>query len=335
MAACAILGRPMDFPFEVPSDSSDAGSQDTLVSSVLVVDDEPIVRQVFVSLLGREEDLFVATADSAESALNQLRSRRFDLLITDKNLPGMGGIELVIEAVKARPMIESIVITGYASAESVLAAFAAGASDYLTKPFENLALVRAKIRAALERRVQRVRDREISREIARQVAQLLAQGKLVPDPVWEALERQFALYEAAIQEGGAGTVVVIGSAATVGALRSQGFDAAGVQPSDPRVHSADVVVLDTAEPQWRALSEQLAPADPDLVLLARRDADLSDLLEAISLRVDLVGFGASDEARANALPGKLKGLLMRRAVQRAQVGVSAALDAFRQALKKA
>ena len=325
----------MDFPFGVDGDSSDSGSHDTLASSVLVVDDEPVVRDVFSRLLAREEDLVVITSESAESALNLLRNQRFDLLITDKNLPGLGGIELVSEALKVRPGIESIVITGYASAESVLAAFAAGASDYLTKPFEDLAVVRAKIRAALERRVQRVKDREVSRQIAKQVSQLLAEGKLVPDPVWDALEKQFAVYETAIKEGGRGTVLVVGNPQTVVALGSQGFQALAAQASDPQLALADVVLIDTAHPLWRALCERLAPAAPDLLLLARPDADLPDLLEAISMRIELVGFGSTEEARANALPGKLKGLLMRRAVQRAQAGVSQALDAFREALKKA
>jgi hypothetical protein len=217
----------------------------------------------------------------------------------------------------------------------VLAAFAAGASDFLTKPFEDLAVVRAKVRAALERRVQRVKDREISREIARQVSALLAQGKLVPDPVWDALERQFAEYETAIKEGGKGRVAVVGTEATVRALTAQGFDALLLAPTDLGLSSADVVLIDTREPTWRNLTEALTPATPDVLLLARPDMDLSDLLEAISLRVELVGFGSSEQARATALPGKLKGLLMRRAVQRAQLGVSAALDAFREALKKA
>jgi CheY-like chemotaxis protein len=324
-----------DFPFEVDGDASDSGSHDTLASAVLIVDDEPVVRDVFSRLLEREEDLVVVTADSAEAALNHLRNRRFDLLITDKNLPGLGGIELVSEALRLRPGIESIVITGYASAESVLAAFAAGASDYLTKPFEDLALVRAKIRAALERREQRGKDREVSRAIAKQVSELLAQGKLVPDPVWDALEKQFALYEAAIKDGGKGAVLVIGSAQIVSGLWAQGFEAMRAEPNDPQLEAADVVVIDTAHPMWRPTTEKLMPAAPDVLLLARPDADLGDLLEAISMRVDLVGFGSTEEARRDALPGKLKGLLMRRAVQRAQAGVSKALDAFRDALKQA
>ena len=143
----------------------------------------------------------VATAESAEGGLKQLNDRHFDLLITDKNLPGMGGVELIAEARKLRPTIEAIMITGYASAESVLAAMAAGASDYLRKPFDELKVVRAKIRAALGRRDERIKQREASKRIAQEATALLAQGKTVPDPCWKALERELTIYEAADPRG--------------------------------------------------------------------------------------------------------------------------------------
>ncbi len=86
------------------------------------------------------------------------------MLITDKNLPQMSGIELIAEARRLQPALEAMMITGYASSESVIAAFAAGASDYILKPFDDLRVLRAKVRAALERRAERVKGREQARE---------------------------------------------------------------------------------------------------------------------------------------------------------------------------
>ena len=156
----------MDLPFETDESSGGEGGGGTLASTVLVVDDEPVVRDVCARLLSREPDLVVTLAEDAEQALVLLDSQRFDVLITDKNLPGMGGVELISEARALQPALEAVMITGYSSSESVIAAFAAGASDYILKPFEDLRLVRAKVRAALERRAGRVKGREQARRVA-------------------------------------------------------------------------------------------------------------------------------------------------------------------------
>lgn len=327
----------MDLPFAVDDEPSSPGTAagTALVPSVLIVDDEPVVLDVFKSLLAREADLFVATAETAEAGLTLLHERRFDLLITDKNLPGMGGLELIAKARAQRPNLEAIMITGYASAESVLAALAAGASDYLRKPFDDLKMVRARIRAALGRRAERVQVRSASERIAREAAQLLAQGKLVPDPVWDALERELAVYERVDADEPSGVVRVVGITDVSSALLEPPLGGMTASSDEPSLEAADVVVLDTHHPGWRELADRLSTKTPDVVLLARPDADLADLLDALSLHMDLVGFGVGrDEAQA-ALKAKVRGLLMRRSIERRQATLSLALDAFREALQKA
>jgi len=163
-----------DLPFEIEEERP-APEPETLASNILVVDDEPVVRDVFRRLLSREQDMVVSVAEDAEQGLELIKKGRFELLITDKNLPGMGGIELIAEARAVRPMIEAVMITGYASSESLISAFAAGASDYLVKPFDDLKVVRAKIRAALQRRLDRGRLQLSSKEVAQQAAAMLAQ----------------------------------------------------------------------------------------------------------------------------------------------------------------
>src|SRR5262245_34165121 len=105
----------MDLPFET-SEDPESGSG-TLASNVIVVDDEAVVRDVFSRLLAREADLVVHLAETAERALEMLQAQRFELLVTDKNLPGKGGVELIAEARAMHPTLEAIMITGYASAE--------------------------------------------------------------------------------------------------------------------------------------------------------------------------------------------------------------------------
>jgi len=303
--------------------------------SVLVVDDERIVLDVFVHLLSRETDLSVTTAESAEAALSLIRDRRFDLLITDKNLPGMGGVELIASARQLRPAIEAIVITGYASAESVLAALAAGAADYLKKPFDDLKIVRAKIRAALDRRAEVLERRQAAKRIAKEANALLAGGKLVPDPIWEALERELAVYESAKQQPGSGVVRVVASPEVVARLRQDGLEATLAAATDPSLDSADVVVLDMDDPGWRPIAERLAEQQPDVVLLARADADVGDLLDALSMHMDLAGFGANRADAHGTVAGKVRALLLRRNVERTQAALTRALEAFRAALEAA
>jgi sulfite reductase subunit B len=102
--------------------------------SVLVVDDEPIVRESIRDWLV-EAGYRVATAETGEEALKMVALQDFSVLVVDLRLPGKTGIK-VLEAVKAeRPWIRTIVITAYPSAETAQEAKKLGAIDYLLKPF--------------------------------------------------------------------------------------------------------------------------------------------------------------------------------------------------------
>ncbi|NTX04032.1 response regulator [Myxococcus sp. CA051A] len=318
----------MDLPFETGEGGGGEGG--TLASTVLVVDDEPVVLDICARLLERESDLVVLVAASAEDALPILREQRVDVLVTDKNLPGMGGVELVAEARNLQPTMEALMITAYASSESVIAAFAAGASDYILKPFDDLRVLRAKVRAALERRTSGTQVREQAREQAREAAALLAAGQDAPEPAHVALEVELRAYEESSRTVLEGKVAVVGSEDALRALREAGFEVREVAPYAPELETVDVVVVETGDPQWRTLAERLQRRPPDVLLLASPQADLGDLLEAITLRMDLVGFGSTQGA--SALPEKVRMLLLRRGVQRAQDRLAAALSVFRRSI---
>lgn len=319
----------MDLPFETDEGGGGEEGGATLASTVLVVDDEPVVRDVCARLLAREPDLVVSLAEDAEEALELLRAQRFDVLITDKNLPGMGGVELIAEARALQPALEAVMITGYSSSESVIAAFAAGASDYILKPFEDLRLVRAKVRAALERRSERVKGRELARKVAREAASLLMAGGQVSPGAREQMETQLRAYEQASRVNPGGQVAVVGSAQALSTLLDEGLEAVMLPPDSPALLGAAVVVIETGAPHWWEIAERLQAATPDVVLLAGPQADLADLLDAITLRLELVGYGSSS---AQALPERVRMLLMRRALQRAQSGLASAMAEFREDL---
>lgn len=115
---------------------------------VLVVDDEDVVRELIARMLPMH-GLHVQTAADAETALEMVKKRGFACVLTDKNLPGMTGIQLIAEVRRLQPYCACIVMTGYASTSSAVEALRLGAIDYLEKPFPDMALVVEKVRRAI------------------------------------------------------------------------------------------------------------------------------------------------------------------------------------------
>jgi len=103
--------------------------------AILVVDDEENVVQILEDLL-KENPYDVDTVGSGEEALAALAARSYDLLLTDINLPGVNGLEVLTAAKEADPEMVVVVITGYASTGTAIDALRQGAYDYITKPFD-------------------------------------------------------------------------------------------------------------------------------------------------------------------------------------------------------
>jgi|GEM_PF-1791 len=104
-----------------------------LENSVLIVDDEPIVRESIRDWL-RDAGYQVATAESGEEALEMIEKEDFSVMVLDIRLPGQTGIAVLKEVKAQRPWIKSIIITAYPSAETTTEAKKLGAIDYLIKP---------------------------------------------------------------------------------------------------------------------------------------------------------------------------------------------------------
>jgi len=101
---------------------------------VLVVDDEPSIRDVLSRTLSMAEHVVEATGD-ARIALDRLRLVDFDLLIADLRMPGMDGLSLIREARRLQPALKVIIVTGYSSEQSAIEAVNLGVVGYLIKPF--------------------------------------------------------------------------------------------------------------------------------------------------------------------------------------------------------
>lgn len=102
---------------------------------ILLVDDDEGIRRTLSSHL-TELGYDVADAESAESALNKVSTFDPDLILTDIQMAGMSGLELLVRVREAKPEVDVVVFTAYAGAEGAIEAIKRGAYDYLAKPLD-------------------------------------------------------------------------------------------------------------------------------------------------------------------------------------------------------
>lgn len=134
----------------------------------LIVDDEPDIRELLEITLSRM-NIDARTADSLESAKTLLRKEKFQLCLTDMNLPDGSGITLVQTIQRDYPNLPVAVITAYGSMEAAVASLKAGAFDFVSKPVE-LARLRDMVNTALKLRPDEIIHPEDSRLLGRSAA---------------------------------------------------------------------------------------------------------------------------------------------------------------------
>lgn len=114
---------------------------------ILIIDDEPELRSILADFLG--EIYECVQVESAEAGLAEIRKKTFAVVITDVNLSGMSGLEL-IPLIKAESMQTVVmVVSGQQSLDDAVQALRTGAFDYITKPFD-LHQVETAVRRAVE-----------------------------------------------------------------------------------------------------------------------------------------------------------------------------------------
>jgi len=103
--------------------------------AILVVDDELSMRE-FLKILLDKEGYTVSTAPDASAAIELIKNRSFDLVISDIKMPGMGGLSLLEKIKEINSALPVIMITAFASPDNAVTAMRSGAFDYITKPFK-------------------------------------------------------------------------------------------------------------------------------------------------------------------------------------------------------
>ncbi len=121
--------------------------------SILVVDDEEVMRDVLGSVLS-QAGFQVALAENGPQGLAQARKGTFDAAIVDVMLPDMGGVEVLDEMKKVDPDLVVLMITAFASVETAINAMRKGAFDYVAKPFKHEELLHILRNGLNQRRLQ-------------------------------------------------------------------------------------------------------------------------------------------------------------------------------------
>jgi two-component system response regulator AtoC len=129
---------------------------------VLVIDDDPGIRE-YLKALGERQGYQVSAAADGEEALASLSDSRPDIVTLDAVLPGMDGLETLRQMKKLIPDIPVIMLSGHGQARTIVEAMRLGASDFLRKPFEveelELAFQKALETHALKEEVESLRGR--------------------------------------------------------------------------------------------------------------------------------------------------------------------------------
>jgi two-component system response regulator PilR (NtrC family) len=136
-----------------------------MAHKILVVDDEEIIRES-LSFVLKKEGYIVEEAENGKTAYDKILESSFDVVITDLEMMGMKGIQLVEEIQKLNIQTSIIIITAYGSLDTAIAALRSGANDYILKPIEFDEIL-IKIKKLLEIKDLLLENRILKKEIQR------------------------------------------------------------------------------------------------------------------------------------------------------------------------
>lgn len=104
--------------------------------TILVVDDEAMIRNLLEKILTKEGYKILLAKDGQE-ALEIINAKKVDMIVSDMKMPRMSGLDLLKSVKKDRPEIGVVIMTGYGDTYTVKDALLLGADEYITKPFKS------------------------------------------------------------------------------------------------------------------------------------------------------------------------------------------------------
>ncbi|HEX8266392.1 MAG TPA: HD domain-containing phosphohydrolase [Pyrinomonadaceae bacterium] len=157
---------------------------DNIENRILIVDDEPEIRKLLSDFLGDSYECL--QADSAESALAEIKRQNFAVVVSDICLPGMTGLEMIPQIAAQSPETRVIVISGQQTVEDAINALRAGAFDYILKPFDLL-----QVEAAVRRAAEHFELKVIKRRYDLHLEELVAERTAELDLALEEVENSY------------------------------------------------------------------------------------------------------------------------------------------------
>ena len=121
---------------------------------ILLVDDEPLALRTLARVLAAA-GYEVTALESGAEAVERLRRERFDVVVTDLVMEGVGGVAVLREAKERDPDACVVIVSGYCDVDSAIDALRLGAEDYLAKPFDYDELLLRVARCAEKRDLRR------------------------------------------------------------------------------------------------------------------------------------------------------------------------------------
>ncbi|MCJ7499287.1 sigma-54 dependent transcriptional regulator [bacterium] len=172
---------------------------------IMVVDDERSMREMLEIFLGREGYEVVGYSLAGDALACLAEDQEFDLIITDINMPGLTGLDLLKSVSQFEKDIPVLMITAYGSPDSAVEAMKLGAVDYITKPFR-IEEIKARISAAVERRKLAVENVELHRLLDQQFGFENIVGKSTGiQRVFEIIRRVGPMDSTVVVSGDSGT----------------------------------------------------------------------------------------------------------------------------------
>jgi DNA-binding NtrC family response regulator len=193
--------------------------------SILVVDDDVLVRETLSDLLDAE-GYEVEDVGSAEAALGRVAERDFACVLTDLQMPGMDGLGLLGALRERHPEIPAVMMTGFGSVDTAVEAMRLGAQDYVTKPFQA-----DRLRMTIERAFEKRALEEENKRLRAAVDRIASFGELVGKSA--AMNEINALIRRI--ERNASTVLITGESGTGKEVVAQTIHFSGARAEKPFV----------------------------------------------------------------------------------------------------
>ena len=131
------------------------------MATILIVDDEPVILDVFRRFLEADDRTLVLAGSAREAIARAQEPGELDVALVDKNLGDGSGLDVARALRRAKPDVEVILVTGYASLDSAIQAMQIGAFDYVTKPISDYEALNLKVENAAEKVRMKRRQREL------------------------------------------------------------------------------------------------------------------------------------------------------------------------------